>query len=108
LSIAEVCERVEAHPRRLERLFAHWLGTSPKRFYQRCRLEKARALLMHSNLPIIDVAQMTGFATHSQFSVVFRRHFGETPTSLRRNTPDIAHEAPPPSTGCRRRLVGSP
>lgn len=93
LSIAEVCERVEANPRRLERLFAHWLGTSPKRFYQRCRLEKARALLMHSNLPIIDVAQMTGFATHSQFSVVFRSHFGETPTSLRRNTPDIAHEA---------------
>jgi transcriptional regulator GlxA family with amidase domain len=43
---------------------------------------------MHSNLPIIDVAQMTGFATHSQFSVGFRRHFGETPTSLRRNTPE--------------------
>lgn len=92
LSIADVCTRVGANPRRLERLFAHWLSTSPKSFYQRCRLEKARSLLVHSNLPIIDVAQMTGFATHSQFSVVFRRHFGETPTSLRRSAPDIGRE----------------
>lgn len=105
LSIAEVCARVGANPRRLERLFAHWLGTSPKRFYQRCRLDKARSLLMHSNLPIIDVAQMTGFATHSQFSVVFRRQFGETPTSLRRNTPDISPRSgdPPAAPPLRHR-----
>lgn len=87
LSIAELAKRAGVPIRSLERLFQRWLSCSPRAFYCERRLERAHELLLHTSLPIIDIALLTGFGGHSQFSSAYRRHFGRPPRSARRRFP---------------------
>ncbi len=70
---------VDLSTRQSERLFAKYLGTSPKKHCFRLRLEKARQLLMQFDLPVIDVAIACGFQSRSHFSKGYRAAFGLTP-----------------------------
>ena len=97
LPIIQLMERTIAEPltmraivgisglsrRQVERLFQQQLGVAPKRFYCQIRIERAQSLLLNSGMPILDVAVATGFASHSNFSKVFRDHFGCTPQTMR-------------------------
>jgi AraC-like DNA-binding protein len=47
------------------------------------RLESALLLLQSSSLPISEIAQRSGYASHSRFSAAFRERFGFTPSHLR-------------------------
>lgn len=84
LPISAITSRTKVQPRQLERLFQTWLGCTPLNFYRARRLEKAHDLLLHTNLPIIEIAQMTGFTSHSQFSAAYRKHYSAPPQSARR------------------------
>jgi len=75
----DIAACVELSTRQLERLFAKYLGTSPKKHYFQLRLEKARQLLMQTDLPVIDVAIACGFQSPSHFSKSYRAAFGLTP-----------------------------
>jgi AraC-like DNA-binding protein len=51
-----------------------------------CRLQRVRAMLMDSryqHVAIIDIALASGFSDVSHFNHMFRRRFGETPSSVR-------------------------
>ena len=65
--------------RQLERLFRRYLNRSPKRYYMELRLQKARNLLMQTNMSVINVALACGFASPSHFSKCYRGHFNTTP-----------------------------
>ena len=54
--------------RQLERLFRRYLDRSPKRYYMELRLQKARNLLMQTDMSVINVALACGFASPSHFS----------------------------------------
>jgi len=65
--------------RQLERLFRRYLNRSPKRYYMELRLQKARNLLMQTDLSVINVALACGFASPSHFSKCYRAHYDTTP-----------------------------
>ena len=65
--------------RQLERLFRRYLDRSPKRYYMELRLQKARNLLMQTDMSVINVALACGFASPSHFSKCYRSHFLITP-----------------------------
>ncbi len=65
--------------RQLERLFRRFLNRSPKRYYMELRLQKARSLLMQTEMSVINVALASGFASPSHFSKCYRAHFSITP-----------------------------
>lgn len=94
--LAQVLARMEAHiedpispallaaeaglsPRQLERLFARHLGRSPKRYYMELRLERARHLLVQTEMSMIEIALACGFASTAHFSKCYRATFGSTP-----------------------------
>lgn len=54
-------------------------ATSPARLLARLRLERARALLHETSLPVKAVAVRCGFANPNHFSTTFRRAFGRPP-----------------------------
>lgn len=83
LGVDELAEMTGVHTRSLQRHFQSCLRCSPVKYYRRIRLEHSRELLFNTSLPIIDIAQMTGFTSHSQFSACFRKHFGESPNGAR-------------------------
>lgn len=94
--LAQVIQKMEAHieepispsilakevgmsTRQLERLFRRYLNRSPKRYYMELRLEKARNLLMQTDMSVINVALACGFASPSHFSKCYRAHYATTP-----------------------------
>jgi transcriptional regulator GlxA family with amidase domain len=69
--------------RQLERLFRKYLNRSPARYYLELRLDKARLLLLQTNMSIIDVALACGFVSASHFSKCYRDYYGRTPRKER-------------------------
>ena len=79
LSPADLADLVEMSTRQLERLFRRYLNRSPKRYYMELRLQKARNLLMQTDMSVINVALACGFASPSHFSKCYRAHYNTTP-----------------------------
>ncbi len=79
ISPAILAQRVGMSTRQLERLFRRYLNRSPKRYYMELRLQKARNLLMQTDMSVINVALACGFASPSHFSKCYRAHYETTP-----------------------------
>ena len=86
LRMDELAEQLGLNLRRLERMFKSYLSAAPAQYYRRLRLEKARDLLLHTNLPTLEVACLTGFASSSHFAMAYQRQFGQRPSEARRDT----------------------
>ncbi len=79
ISPAILARDVGMSTRQLERLFRRYLSRSPKRYYMELRLQKARNLLMQTDMTVINVALACGFASPSHFSKCYRSHYDTTP-----------------------------
>ena len=79
ISPALLAKEVGMSTRQLERLFRRYLNRSPKRYYMELRLQKARNLLMQTDMSVINVALACGFASPSHFSKCYRGHYQTTP-----------------------------
>ena len=88
LKIDELAEQLDLNIRRLERMFNGHLSAAPAQFYRRLRLEKARDLLLHTNLATLEIACLTGFASSSHFAMAYQRQFGMRPSEARRPAND--------------------
>jgi len=86
LSIAELCEEVGITVRSLERGFKQQLGSSPGRHYRKIRLERAKHLLWHTNMSVLEVSILTGFPSPSYLSRLYRQEFGVLPSEERKKT----------------------
>ncbi|CCQ09228.1 Transcriptional regulator, AraC family [Pseudoalteromonas luteoviolacea B = ATCC 29581] len=60
-------------------LFKQQVGSSPHRYLTQLRMEKAKALLRHTDMPIQLIAQQVGYFDHSAFTRRFSLSFGYTP-----------------------------
>jgi transcriptional regulator GlxA family with amidase domain len=76
----EVARVVGLSTRQLERLFAKYMGSSPKKFYLGLRLEKARNLLSQTNLSLMEICVLCGFRAPSHFSKTYRQAYGVPPS----------------------------
>ncbi|MAU53843.1 MAG: AraC family transcriptional regulator [Roseovarius sp.] len=79
ISPSILAREVGMSTRQLERLFRRYLNRSPKRYYMELRLQKARNLLMQTDMTVINVALACGFASPSHFSKCYRAHYQTTP-----------------------------
>lgn len=64
-------------------LFRQVTGLSTVQYLTKLRMEKARALLVHSDYPVSLIAHQTGYQDASAFSRRFREYFGEAPRAFR-------------------------
>ncbi|MGY6412063.1 MAG: GlxA family transcriptional regulator [Alkalilacustris sp.] len=79
ISPAALAATVGMSTRQLERLARRYLGRSPKRYYMELRLQRARNLLMQTDMSVIAVAIACGFTSPSHFSKCYRAQYGTTP-----------------------------
>ncbi|WP_371224913.1 GlxA family transcriptional regulator [Roseovarius sp. 2305UL8-3] len=77
---SEVAEEVGLSTRQLERLFAKYMNSSPKKYYLGLRLEKARNLLAQTELSLTEICVMCGFKAPSHFSKTYRKIYGVPPS----------------------------
>ncbi|MGB1109104.1 MAG: GlxA family transcriptional regulator [Gammaproteobacteria bacterium] len=76
----EIAKQLGTSVRQLERLFHRHMGQTPQRYYLSLRLERARHLLLQTNLSITEVSIACGFEYTSTFSRSFKREFGMAPS----------------------------
>jgi transcriptional regulator GlxA family with amidase domain len=76
LAMPDLARSLGLSVRQVERLFARHLGISPTRQYVAIRLERARRLLVQSDLSVTQVALACGFESPTHFGERFRRRFG--------------------------------
>ena len=79
ISPSLLAKEVGMSTRQLERLFRRYLNRSPKRYYMELRLQKARNLLMQTDMSVINVALACGFTSPSHFSKCYRARYDTTP-----------------------------
>ena len=84
VSLIDMSKQSGLSRRHVERLFRQHMGKSPARYYLEVRLERARRLLRHSGLPIVEVAIASGFVSASHFSKRYRERYKMSPQADRR------------------------
>jgi AraC family transcriptional regulator of adaptative response / DNA-3-methyladenine glycosylase II len=79
-----VARRLGISDRHLRRIFEVQLGVSPLQYLQTRRLLNAKQLLADTQMPITEVALVSGFASVRRFNAAFTAHYGLSPSALRR------------------------
>jgi LacI family transcriptional regulator len=84
VQVGDVARHAGVSRRVLERHFMQVLGRSPAREIRRVHLERAKTLLVETDLPIPEVAEAAGFGSPEYLAFVFRSEVGMTPLNFRK------------------------
>ncbi|WP_199197338.1 helix-turn-helix domain-containing protein [Chroococcidiopsis sp. CCALA 051] len=79
ISLAELAKIVQLSPYHFAHLFKESTNTSPHQYLIRCRIERAKELIVMSDLSLAAIAQTVGFASQGHFTYHFKRCVGVTP-----------------------------
>jgi AraC family transcriptional regulator len=79
--LAELAEYSEFH---FNVAFRNSLGASPHEFLIRRRIDRARQLMLSTDMPLCEVAFECGLADQAHMSRLFRRYVGASPAAWRR------------------------
>jgi AraC family transcriptional regulator len=83
ISFHDIAAHLKMSAFHFARMFRHTTGDSPHQYIVRCRVNRAKALLAETQLPITDVAFEVGYKTQSHFTTSFGRLVGVTPAAFR-------------------------
>jgi len=83
LGITEIADAVDLSPFHFARSFKQATGVSPHQYLIKSRIERAKALLAESELPIVEVGFRAGFKNQSHFTTLFRKLTALTPKAYR-------------------------
>ena len=81
----EIARHVSIAEDYLTYCFRQELGTTPIKYLQRYRVNRARSLLRESDKTITEIARMVGFSDSGYFSRIFHRETGMSPEAFRRS-----------------------
>lgn len=83
LSVESVARRFYFSPNYFSRVFRRAMGTGFSSYVNCYRVEKAREMLLETELSISEIAFLCGFGSISQFNRVFREVARQTPREFR-------------------------
>lgn len=84
ISVRDLARAAALSERHFARHFEEECHTTPGRYMEQRRLDRAKALLSASSVKIGAVAEAVGFASSDAFSRAFNRRFGLTPSEYRK------------------------
>jgi AraC-like DNA-binding protein len=92
-------------------MFKAVFGETPHRYRSRAQIEKAKHLLILTDLSITDICMAVGFSSPGSFSTLFRRCVGMSPSEFQqRHRSASAHERQLPADlipGCLSLMAGN-
>ncbi|NBD27757.1 response regulator transcription factor [Paenibacillus glycinis] len=84
LYAADIAKRVNMSRSYFSQCFRDIVGKTFNEYVRQARVDKAKEYLMHTNMPILWVAEKTGYLDGKYFSTVFRDQTGELPSAFRK------------------------
>ena len=91
ISQVELAGSVNLSRRQLQRLFQKYLMCTPSRYYLQLRLQRARELLLQTDLSLVEIAAQTGFVSSSHFSKSYKELYDYSPSRERRGGTQAAN-----------------
>ena len=91
-SVEKLAARLGVSDRHLRRIFEAQFGVSPLQYLQTRRLLTAKQLLADTDMPVTQVALVSGFASVRRFNAAFVQRYRLNPTQMRRQAPRPACE----------------
>lgn len=86
ISIDEVCEFIGLSVSHFCALFKQVTGSTFLEYVTRCRIEKAKYLLIHTEVKVYQLAPLVGYQDSKYFTQVFKKMTGMTPSEYRSDT----------------------
>jgi AraC family transcriptional regulator len=83
IKLAELAQVAGMSSFHFAREFKKTTGTTPHQYLIKFRVDRAKSLLTHEELPLIEVGLRAGFSDQSHFTRLFRKLTGTTPHSYR-------------------------
>ncbi|MFE9650501.1 helix-turn-helix domain-containing protein [Streptomyces sp. NPDC006365] len=82
------------------RVFSEVTGTSPRRFLSALRLQRAKFLLLSTELNVADISSQVGYSSVGTFSSRFKICVGVSPSRFRELGGDVAELGTGPADAC--------
>ncbi|MCH7959099.1 MAG: helix-turn-helix domain-containing protein [Candidatus Hydrogenedentes bacterium] len=84
VTLAQMAELLQQRPSSITRRLQRNFGMSYSEYVGRMRVDKSKELLRRTNLKMLEVARRVGIDDAANFSKLFRKHEGMSPTEYRR------------------------
>lgn len=84
-TLTTIATKVNMNPSAFSRLFHQEMGCSFKKYVTSVKINKAKKLLLESNLKVQHIAEHLGYVSTSHFVQVFSKSTGMTPGAFREN-----------------------
>jgi AraC family transcriptional regulator len=85
LTHSQLAAAAAMSPSHFAHAFRQATGLPPHRYVLNRRIEHAKTLLRHTDLPITEIAQHVGCCSHSNFTALFHKATGVAPSHYRSN-----------------------
>lgn len=83
IHVQDVAGIVNLHPGYLQRIFKNHTGETLMQYLTRLRMDKA-SMLLHTDIPVADIADYVGIGSRQYFHALFKKHTGFTPVHYRK------------------------
>lgn len=83
ITVSEIAKTLNLERSYFSTVFKNSVGVSPQEYLNNYRLEKASELLLTGNMSVTDIAFSTGYSGVINFSRMFKRRYGLSPTEYR-------------------------
>ncbi len=85
ITLSDAAKYAYVNPSHLSRIFNKKMNCNFRSYLNGIRIEKAKELLIFSDLSIAEIANQVGFTDQSYFNKIFKEHEGTTPGQFRRS-----------------------
>jgi two-component system, response regulator YesN len=83
ITIEKIAREIPMNPTYFCEYFKSQTGVTILDYVTKIRLEKAKELLLTSDLKIYDIAEQVGYADTKYFSKLFKKYYGEVPSKFK-------------------------
>ncbi len=84
IGVHETAEKMGYSVSQLRKIFVKIRGVGPSEVFEECRMNRAKELLQHGQMSVIDISLECGYSNHSSFSRAFSKYYNETPIHLKK------------------------
>jgi len=92
-TLVELSKLVELNEYKLKRGFKELFGTTVFGYIHKTRMSLAKKLLLGTDSSAKDIAYQTGYSSPQHFNKAFKKQFGVTPKSIRKNPDNATNES---------------
>lgn len=85
ISLAVLADEFHLNPQYISQLFKNEIGVNFLAYLTNIRMERAKKLLLTTDLSVADISEQSGYGDYRVFTKVFKKAEGVTPSQYRRD-----------------------